>query len=98
MLKDLYIYITAEEMRQCAIDLGWWTSGTNAQYSKWLDMAGYGHKITTAWLRKVAMMAMDNSNLDSLGYEASEDKERIIDSFSAALLEYTHIGYRTNYY
>ena len=96
MLKDFYPSIDAEAMRKCAIDYQWFTCGNNEQYSKWLNMAGWGHKVTPAWLYKVAKMAMQYSNMEKLGY-IGEDEEDIIDSFSAILLTYTSIRYSRQY-
>ena len=97
MLKDFYPSISADAMRKCAIDYQWFTSATNAQYSEWLDMAGWRHKITPAWLYKVAKMAVEHSNMKKLGYEG-EDKENIINNFSAILLNYASIDYTCDYH
>lgn len=96
MLKDFYPIIDAETMRKCAIDYQWFTCGNNEQYSKWLNMAGWGHKVTPAWLYKAAKMAMQYSNMEKLGY-IGEDEEDIIDNFSAILLTYTSIRYSRQY-
>ena len=96
MLKNFYPSIDADYMRQCAISNNWFTCGNNEQYSKWLNMAGYGHKITPAWLYKAAAMAVQYSDMETLGY-SGEDKEDIIDNFSAILLSYASIKYSRQY-
>lgn len=92
MLKDFYPSIDEDFMRQCAITYQWFTRGTNEQYNKWLNMGGYGHKVTPAWLYKAAKMAMQYSDMEALGY-SGEDEEDIIDNFSAILLSYTNVRY-----
>lgn len=92
MLKDFYPSIDADAMRKCAIDYQWFTCSGNEQYSKWLNMAGYGRKVTPAWLYKVAQMAVQYSDMAKLGYIGA-DTEDIIDNFSAILLNYTTIKY-----
>ena len=75
MLNNFYPSIDADYMRSCAISNNWFTCGNNEQYSKWLNMAGYGHKVTSAWLYKAAAMAVQYSDMEKLGY-SGEDKER----------------------
>ena len=92
MLKNFYPSIDADYMRQCAITHNWFTRGDNEEYSAWLNMAGYGHKVTPSWLYKAAKMAMRYSDLEELGY-IDEDEEDIVDNFSAILLSYATVKY-----
>lgn len=96
MLNNFYQSIDADYMRSCAISNNWFTCGNNEQYSNWLNMAGYGHKVTPAWLYKAAKMAMQYSDMEALGY-IGEDEEDIIDNFSAILLSYASIKYSRQY-
>lgn len=92
MLKNFYPSIDADYMRQCAITYNWFTCGDNEEYGAWLNMAGYGHKVTPAWLYKAAKMAMQYSDLEELGY-SGEDEENIVDNFSAILLSYATVKF-----
>lgn len=92
MLKNFYPSIDADYMRQCAITYNWFTRGDNEEYIAWLNMAAHGHKVTPAWLYKAAKMAMQYSDLETLGY-SDEDEEYVVDNFSAILLSYASIKY-----
>lgn len=91
MLKNFYPIIDAQQMRKCAIDYQWFDCGDNKDFEKWLSLGGWiGHRVTPAWLYKAAKMAMDYTDLS--GY-LGEDKESIIENFSAILLGYAKIRY-----
>lgn len=96
MLTNYYLSLDMEDMRECAIENHWFTKGNNEQYDKWLNMAGWRHKVTPVWLHKVATMAVNHSDLEMLGY-ANDDKESIVDNFTALLLKWVTIRYKKEF-